>query len=205
VVEAHDLGVNVQNAKSFDRALALCSEQVQFEFSGRTVRNGTKGASFIMKAGKYVVADPCYILERNVYDALLDNEGAWTGERPVVYGDNASVWILPTANGDGQFPGSDGKTYGVDSGHLAIIEICDCPTLFFRRDWQEHPQFDVNADFTCERTDDGELVFGNFLTVFTDGQKCPECKDRYCDGCEFCGDCPQYCNCERDKEDEDEE
>jgi hypothetical protein len=203
--QANEVYAKVRATTSYHAALAVMMEYVEFEFGGRSVINGVRGAEYVMKPGKYVVADPCYVLDRPIYDNLLTIDGAFDGERPVEYGDGKMVWILPTAHGDGSYVGSDNKVYGVDSGTIAIIEVTDTPALFFTRGWASYPQFEVATEFTCE-VNDGDLVFGNFLTIVTDGEKCESCDARLRDDvCYTCGYCDSCCSCENDDDFEDEE
>lgn len=190
----------------YNHVLTTCMQYVDFDFSGRTVINGVSGAEHVLPAGKYVVADPCYVLDKAIYDNLLNVDGAFDGIKPVEYADGKMVWILPTYHGDGSYVGSDGRHYGVDSGTIAIVEVGDCPTLFFQRGWQQYAQFHVPTPFTCERTDDGELVYGSFLTIHTNPTLCPECQDemKY-DQCDCCGNCSYCCTCNDDSDSDDDE
>lgn len=195
---------------TYDDMLRVCMEYVEFDFSGRSVLNRAGERS--LPAGNYVVADPCYILDNRIYDQLLELTEAWSGETPVFYASYAelSLWIVPTTHGDGSYHGSDGSTYLVDSGTIACIQVpVSDPELFFQSGWENYPQFTVNRPFSAELTKNGEIVFGSFLTIPTDGDVCGECgnsmKWNQCNDCGYCASC---CQCEavsEEEEDEDED
>jgi len=71
--------------------------------------------------GDYYIGDPCYL---QALKPDWDNFVSWTDELPregIFQGRH--IVVDSTAYGDGGFPGSDGKTYGVDSGLIAIVEL----------------------------------------------------------------------------------
>lgn len=189
--EAEAMMQRAMNARGYHSALAIVGEYVNFDFYA------AKGIGRVaddskLPAGKYIVSDPCYVLNDETYNALLDS-GDWHGERKSTFGDGKSIWILPTAHGDGSYDGSDGRSYDVDSGTIAIIEVAP---EYFKKGWERNRVLDVTKAFACEVDDDGVMNFGNFLTIETNPQYCGEC-----------GELVSYCGGEHDDdvEDEDEE
>lgn len=163
--EAEEVLGRVQQTKSYEDALGVCMQYVNFEFGAVSNVRRTDDEKRL-PAGKYVVADPCYVLQENVYDELLDS-GNWDGDSKSTFGAGKSIWILPTAYGDGSYNGSNGREYDVDSGTIAIIEVAP---EYFRAGWESYTTFDVTKPFACEVDRDGVMNFGNFLTIETNPQ-----------------------------------
>lgn len=202
--QAKELAERAYNG-DYSLLLATCLEYVEFEFDDTPRLNGVRGVeqNLIMPAGKYVVADPCYVLDDHIYYNLLEND-AFDGERPFHPASDLAVWIMPTYHGDGKY--ESGKwEWTVDSGTIAIMQIPSTPTLFFKRGWEVYPQFEVKQPFTCERTEDGKIVFGNFLTIDTNPTRCANCNDVVDEPCDWCQQCEYCCECNNEDDDENED
>ena len=187
--EAQEVLTEVQQAGSYDQALVVCMKYVNFEFGAVSNVRRTDDSNKL-PAGKYVVADPCYVLSESAYNDLLDS-GDWNGEQKSSFGGEHGIWILPTAHGDGRYDGSNGHEFPVDSGHIAIIAVAP---EYFNANWKSYSTFDVAKPFACQVDEDGVMNFGNFLTIETDPQYCGEC-----------GELVSYCGGEHEEEDEDED
>jgi hypothetical protein len=75
--------------------------------------------SFEVPAGNYYIGDLCYALSDEVYDNIFGGTGYSTG----VYKEKSTGHLFAvgrTAWGDGEFEGSDGRLFGVDSGTIGI-------------------------------------------------------------------------------------
>jgi len=187
--EAQEVLAEVQQAGSYDQALAVCMKYVNFEFGAVSNVRRTDDSNKL-PAGKYIVSDPCYVLNDDTYNEVLESAD-WHGEHKSTFGDGKSIWILPTAHGDGSYDGSNGRSYPVDSGHIAIIEVSE---EHFRKGWKSNTVVDIIKPFACEVNDEGVMNFGNFLTIETDPQFCGEC-----------GELVSYCGGEHEDEDNDYE
>lgn len=171
---------------SYEQALAMCMEYAYFDFSGRKetkrqARPSTRTASENeMPAGTYIISDPCYILNEEVYDALLGTD-AFDCEAKRTFGANGKrIWILHTKYGDGSYDSARGfDTFLVDSGTIACIEI---DPSSFKGGWEKAKTFVANQPFECERTDEGDLVFGDMVTIQTGETECDYCGEYHCDG-----------------------
>jgi hypothetical protein len=60
--EAQEVFAEVQQSGSYDAALAVCMKYVNFEFGAVNNVRRTDDSNKL-PAGKYVVADPCYVLK----------------------------------------------------------------------------------------------------------------------------------------------
>jgi hypothetical protein len=86
-----------------------------------------------LAAGKYVIADPCYILNEEVYFRLLKETNYFmyeAVERGGVMSDSETgkfFAVFSTKYGDGTYRDGKGFKYGVDAGCIACIpaEMCD--------------------------------------------------------------------------------
>jgi hypothetical protein len=167
------------------------------EFVWGTPKNTPRatGAN-VFPAGKYVISDPCYVLDRAVYDALGGaTDWKWDGDAPFTFGDGKRIWILPTKHGDGTYSGNDGCQYPVDSGTIAIIELAP---EYFLEGWERSVGYiaDIQNAFICGTDEDGVLTFGDAVTIETDDPKCEYCGSHYCEG---------ECEDEEESEDDDDD
>jgi hypothetical protein len=84
-----------------------------------TVSNKDKHFEHTLPAGKYYIGDLCYVLGEDVYDDVFGGTGYSSG----IYeekGTDRTFLVSHTSWGDGEFPGSDGKKFAVDSGTIGI-------------------------------------------------------------------------------------
>ena len=78
--------------------------------------------SLQLPAGQYYIGDLCYALDDLVYDKIFGEVGKYQSgfyrksDKEFFYLDGTSV-------GDGEYMGSDGKTYSVDAGIIGITPI----------------------------------------------------------------------------------
>jgi len=77
----------------------------------------TAAKSTTLPPGRYWFGDVSYGLSRDDYAATMRSSA---GGIMKLHG-SPLYWFQATAHGDGAFPGSNGKTYHVDSGTLGVI------------------------------------------------------------------------------------
>jgi len=77
---------------------------------------------------KFFLGDPCFAFPddkrwfwEEVCDYMRDN-GGFDKDHCVPVG-NHHIVVFPTGRGDGVYFGSDGRTYGVDSGALGLVPL----------------------------------------------------------------------------------
>ncbi len=74
----------------------------------------------VLPAGTYYVGDICYVLDETLYDTFW---GMVNDYKEGKYTVNAGTFVVAnTAYGDGVYVGSDGFTYGVDSGTIGMVQ-----------------------------------------------------------------------------------
>lgn len=73
-------------------------------------------------SGKFWIGDPCYVLSDDVYYGVWNDKYNFKDGK-IDTDDTLSFIVHGTAYGDGAYEGSNGFTYGVDSGTLAVIPI----------------------------------------------------------------------------------
>jgi hypothetical protein len=118
-----------------------------------------------LAAGKYVIADPCYVLSEEVYFRLLratdyfmyaavDRGGVMVDSETGNY-----FAVFSTKYGDGTYKDGNGFKYGVDAGCIACIpaEMCE---LGEDREYINEVEF--ARDFEV-RYEDGLIVFGDVI------------------------------------------
>ena len=100
-----------------------------------------------LPAGRYVLSDPCYVLDDDYDDAL---EGLFNGSGEVnINGQRGAIFW--TKYGDGCYASSEGHMLGVDAGCIALL-----PASIAEGD----TNVTMDSEFTC-RNDNGVLWFGN--------------------------------------------
>lgn len=112
--------------------------------------------------GKYYLADPCYIMEGQQYQANLlksnyfnlDNRGGISTDihTGLMYA------VFSTAYGDGQYDDNMGRSYGVDAGCIACIPVgmVDAPKYPDLVHVQEFAE-----DFEVDVDNHGMIYFGD--------------------------------------------
>lgn len=118
-----------------------------------------------LAAGKYVIADPCYILNEDVYSRLLKETNYFMYEavdRGGIMADSQTgkfFAVFSTKYGDGMYYDGKGFKYGVDAGCIACIPIEMCE-LTEDREYINEVTFE--RDFEV-RYEDGLIVFGDVI------------------------------------------
>jgi len=128
----------------------------------------------VLPAGQYLISDPCYVFDRERYDALLE-ETNYFGLSSVdpqfargggIFVDKVTglkFAVVGTAYGDGLFSSNDGDTYPVDAGCIAIIPfgMLDTPYSPYG-----HGGAEFKEDFAVEYLEDGTIKFGH-VEIYT--------------------------------------
>jgi hypothetical protein len=119
----------------------------------------------LLPAGEYYIADPCYILDEDSYDRLLDETDLFmmnTVNRGGVMIDSVTknqFAVFSTKYGDGVYRDSSGFEYGVDAGCIACIPVEMCS---IGRDNEYINKVTFDKDFVV-RYSDGLIVFGDVV------------------------------------------
>jgi len=147
-----------------------------------------------MKAGKYWLADPCYVLDEGKipgFDWARDFSNPVFGGNPTITEATCQVTInghvcvaFNTDLGDGTYMSSHGHALGVDSGSIGLVpvELVDSKDA----DMVEFPE-----DFECW-DDYGVLHFGGIIVDTV----CDEVEDL----CPYCQYDIYDCRCEDSEE-----
>ena len=118
-----------------------------------------------LAAGKYLIADPCYVLDNEKYDRLLGETDYFmmnSVDRGGVMIDKESgkyFAVFSTKYGDGLYRDGKGFKYGVDAGCIACIPVDICKELL---EHQYVNQVTFDRDFEV-RYEDGLIVFGDVI------------------------------------------
>jgi len=123
-------------------------------------------------AGKYILGDPCYA----VSDAPSEDTGRdlwceagescnWWQDSPVaiimVNGKSYNILGFGTAYGDGEYIGSDGFSYPVDSGMIGLVPAEIADTLTYDG-LDLHKPIEFTRDTLCTCTN-GIMKFGEIV------------------------------------------
>lgn len=81
-----------------------------------------EGQEITSPSGKFYVGDPCYILSDDIYYGVWEEKFNFADGK-IQVDDNLAFIVHSTAYGDGAYFGTNGFTYGVDSGTLAVVPI----------------------------------------------------------------------------------
>lgn len=130
--------------------------------------------------GEYYVGDPCYVLGKELYDALHEQIfPGWSHESRDIEidvqldtGGKARMVDVRTAHGDGSYDiRTEKKTYraAVDSGGLAVIDrrLCDANKYTEERIKEIATFVTVTAEAVL-RTEGGNLRLEGYFTLLTD-------------------------------------
>ena len=118
-----------------------------------------------LAAGKYYVADPCYVLDEEVYGRLLTETDYFmmnSIDRGGVMVDTKSgkyFSVFSTKYGDGVYGDNRGFSYGVDAGCIACIPVDMGKEL---SDNMYINEVDFKEDFDVYY-EDGLIVFGDVI------------------------------------------
>ena len=83
---------------------------------------------FTAPAGSYYIGDLCYALDDKVYDSIFGQVGGYDdGVYKCKDDPNVFFMVASTAYGDGEYRGSDGRSFYVDAGILSILPL-SCAT-----------------------------------------------------------------------------
>ena len=77
--------------------------------------------SVTVEAGEYVLGDPCYLLSEGQYNKWLEDADYFSYRHVFSAAVNGHLVVGLSTRGDGSFVSSEGDTYCVDSGLLAIV------------------------------------------------------------------------------------
>lgn len=121
--------------------------------------------SITMPPGTYYIGDPCYSIPDERWMEWLH---AARFDEPesrrflLAELDGYPVMAIGTAHGDGEYPGSDGFSYGVDAGLIGLVpyEVAD-PTTSSRTETWDHP-------FTCTYEEEGGVIVLGDIEIKTD-------------------------------------
>jgi len=118
-----------------------------------------------LAAGKYVIADPCYVLSYATYDRLLSETDYFmykTVDRGGIMPDKQSgkfFAVFSTKYGDGLYRDGSGFKYGVDAGCIACIPV----EMWDKGEDNTYiNEVEFARDFEV-RYEDGLIVFGDVI------------------------------------------
>lgn len=80
--------------------------------------------SFLVPAGDYYIGDLCYALKDELYEKVFGGMGYSTGLYKM--SDGSFFMMSHTKCGDGEYPGTNGKSYPVDAGIIGIAPLSVC-------------------------------------------------------------------------------
>lgn len=75
----------------------------------------------VVPAGTYLLGDPCYSIEGDDWDTVLNTTNFFETEGKLP--DGRFVMAFSTAYGDGGYTGSNGFEYCVDAGLIGLVEV----------------------------------------------------------------------------------
>lgn len=132
----------------------------------------TKYRSFVLPAGKYILGDPCYVIDTPSHWLGFLNNCADRDEEEYPEGgdicngyyenlpDGTKVLAFATSYGDGAYSDQYGNKYPVDSGMIGLVPYNYAP------DYTNTDRLSKLIDFEEETlcfTKDGILTFGNYI------------------------------------------
>ena len=129
--------------------------------------NAREGQTYVLKAGTYFIADPCYsIPTENIptdqWDHVLQQSGFFCDTSKATFetykGSQGSVLAFSTLYGDGSYEDEYGNRYGVDSGLIGAILLSDIDPAKFNITLGAVHTFDT--DVKCIEIE-GILYFGD--------------------------------------------
>lgn len=129
-----------------------------------------------MKAGRYFLGDPCYVITSEKWREVCDK----SSKSDIFEISNIELFMSGTKYGDGSYEDNFGNEYGVDSGTLGCIplQLCQRKDLVFS-DVYDVPQivknsngytvgyvFNFEYDFECIAYN-GKFDFGGKVKIDT--------------------------------------
>lgn len=119
----------------------------------------------MLPAGKYYIGDPCYVIPDGEWDEFVG--AMYEGRRmhPLTEFEfkGNRVWCHSTASGDGDYDGSDGNSYPVDSGTLGAI-----PVALIDEDAVDGDMVFIEVDRAWVPMYDNGTFYFNHITINTD-------------------------------------
>ncbi len=120
--ELHDYNPSSETMEAIKKRLENGGYTVLNESKKETLNEEEVGSSIISLSGKFYIGDPCYVLSDDIYYGVWDDK--YNFKDGQIYCEDGLAFIVHgTAWGDGEYDGTNGKSYGVDSGTLAVIPI----------------------------------------------------------------------------------
>ena len=123
-----------------------------------------------MDAGTYYVGDPCYVIEQDEWSYFLDSERNPPDDEDnphavndvMIYDYKGAISVsLWTLYGDGEYSGSDGNSYCVDSGTIGVVPV----SILTDKALEDADRLGVivefGDDFVCKYDGEGVLAFGD--------------------------------------------
>ena len=80
----------------------------------------TMDRTITVPAGTYYLCDPCYAINDEEWDNILESSGMLT--RVYAEHERGVICAFSTSYGDGTYPGSDGHDYDVDAGLIGLVD-----------------------------------------------------------------------------------
>lgn len=169
-----------------DRTLEEVGLELVPTKDGYTLMPKRKETEMILPAGKYVISDPCYVLEDSHYHRLLKATD-YFGGRGGIFKDTDSdlkFCVFGTAYGDGTYFDNKGREYGVDAGCIGCIpyEMCD-KSKIGQYSYVEGfvDDFEVR-NLPSDRASHGNLFFGSInINTASEEEDCDYEHDDYYD------------------------
>jgi hypothetical protein len=128
--------------------------------------NKVKGS--ILRAGKYWIGDPCYVLDEHIsfnWDEFVTecHKDDPTGRKNegVVDHQNITFAFFGTEYGDGYYSDNEGNGYGVDAGILGCIPVEKIENSLIENSFFGTIH-EFEEDFVCT-FDDGTISFGDII------------------------------------------
>jgi len=78
--------------------------------------------TYTLPPGKYYIGDPCYVLDDDAWDRVLELSSCFEDGKPVPFDDHM-IWAHHTMYGDGAYYDQNGNEFGVDSGCLGAVPL----------------------------------------------------------------------------------
>lgn len=118
--------------------------------------------------GRYVISDPCYVIERKEYERLLDETNFWSGHDEIggVFTDSrtgADYAVVTTKYGDGSYPAtspSQSTKLSVDAGCIACL-----PEVMLNKRASNWMNVEFTTPFDVSYSN-GTITYGN-VNIFT--------------------------------------
>jgi len=124
-----------------------------------------------LPAGDYYIGDPCYVLAADGYpddrwskfcNLLYDHNK----QREVTEFEGVPMYAAGTANGDGEFLGTDNFAYGVDAGLIGIVPLSLCTDTARLERAKEHALgrfVTFTKEFEAESNGEGVFYFDDIV------------------------------------------